>query len=99
MTDNRLQAFGEMLLGKGRTRKATSTRKSSLLRIERDLNIDMDIVVQSQEETQRLRRRIYKDPGYSICQRRNFPNAIKKYFEFINEIELPRLNQTQICSR
>jgi hypothetical protein len=87
-----LDAFGDYLILNGRTRKATSTRKSVLLRIERDFNINMDILVSSVEDTQGLRKTIYEHRGYSDCQRKNFPNAVKKYFEFKNGTELPRLH-------
>lgn len=54
------------------------------------MTMDLDKIVKSVEETQLLRRDIYDNPDYTSRQRRNFPNGIKKYFEFVNGYELPR---------
>jgi len=65
-------------------------------RVEGDFGVDLEDVAESETKMQKLRRAVYDNEKYTWRQRRNFPNALKKYFEFVNGYELPRLNRKNL---
>lgn len=73
------------------TENGINSRMKLCIRVERDYNIDLDSIITDVDKVQLLRRFIYDNEDYTKRQRQNIPNAIKKYFEFVNRYELPRL--------
>jgi len=65
-------------------------------RVERDFEVDLDAVAKFETEMQKLRCAVYDNEKYTWRQRRNFPNGLKKYFEFVNGYELPRLSRSNL---
>lgn len=88
--------FGKYLQGQGLSAHGVSARLSWCKRVERDFGVDLEDIARSESEMQKIRRAVYDNERYTWRQRRNFPNGLKKYFEFVNSHELPRLTRSNL---
>jgi hypothetical protein len=73
------------------TPTAAKSRIAWCNRVCRDYGVDIDEIITTVEKTQDLRRKVMISLSYTKTQRKNFPNGIKKYYEFVNGIVLPRI--------
>lgn len=87
--------FRRYLEGQGLSVNGVAARLYWCKRVEKDFGIDLEDVAESETKMQKLRRAVYDNEKYTWRQRRNFPNGLKKYFEFVNSYELPRLDRLQ----
>lgn len=88
--------FRRYLGGQGLSVKGVAARLSWCKRVEEDFGVDLGDVAKSETKMQELRRAVYDNEKYTRRQRRNFPNGLKKYFEFVNGYELPRLGRNSL---
>lgn len=88
--------FKKYLEGQGLCFNGVVARLYWCKRVERDFGLDLEGVAKFETEMQKLRRAVYDNEKYTWRQRRNFPNGLKKYFEFVNGYELPRLSRNNL---
>lgn len=70
-----------------------ASRTSWAARIEKDFKVDMDIIVKDDKTTLDLIEKIYSSNTLTKRQRANFPNAVRKYYEYKNSRILGTLRQ------
>lgn len=70
-------------------KKAVVSRIAKALRVERELKIDLDNVVDDDEKTYELLLEIRKNMNEVNGV---YQNSVRKYYLFANEKEFPRLN-------
>lgn len=87
----RTKEFFEYLIREGRTVKASRYRVAACRKVEMEFDVDLDDVVQFEGSVQELRRKVFDHKDFSTRQRKNYPNATKKYYEFVIGNTLPRL--------
>ena len=90
MNDKR---YKEFLEGEGLTNKAINSRITRANRVEREFNVDLDILVQNQTEMIILRQRIYEKYGNKGSIPGNLYNAVTKYYKCINGTEMERITR------
>ncbi|AOY74613.1 hypothetical protein [Clostridium formicaceticum] len=67
--------------------------------VERVFGVDLGAVVENPEETQKLLRKINLSNEVIDKRKRNFSDAVKAYFEFINGYELPLEKQDNTIAK
>lgn len=82
--------FRQFLQAQNLSQNGINSRVNWCNRVERDFNINLDELC-IEEEIQNLRRMVYQHEGYTERQRRNFPNALRKYYQFCTGMDLHRL--------
>lgn len=85
--------YRSFLETEGRTDKAIDSRITRANRVEREFNINLDTVIQSEEEMLNLREKIYKVYGGAGSTPGNLYNSVTKYFNYKNRREMPRINK------
>jgi site-specific recombinase XerC len=93
MRDYEFERFLQNLVvektGEPITDKAIKSRLSKCRKVEKDYNVDLDIVVKSPEHMRELSEKLLErtkqkdDHGVYL-------NAVRKYFEFVNGYEAPK---------
>jgi hypothetical protein len=70
--------------------KAVNSRVAKALKVERDLNVNLDSIVVDDEKTYHLLLRIRK-----VMKEMNgvYQNSVRKYYLFVNQKEFPTINQ------
>ena len=70
--------------------KAVASRVSKALAVEKKLNVNLDTIVKSEDETYRLLLLIRKQMNEVNGV---YQNAVRKYYLFVNGKEFPKINQ------
>lgn len=86
------RGFRKFLEGQGLTDKAINSRITRCNRVEREFNVNLDIVVQSEYNMIEIRKKIYEEYGDRGSLPGNLYNAVRKYYEYRNGREMPRIN-------
>lgn len=74
------------------TDKAVNSRITRANRVEREFNVNLDIVVQSEETMIDLRKKIYIKYGNEGSAPGNLYNSVTKYYKYRNGAEMKRIN-------
>ncbi|AOY75373.1 MULTISPECIES: hypothetical protein [Clostridium] len=89
------RGFRDFLEGEGLTDKAINSRLTRANRVEREFNVNLDVVIQSEQNMIEVRQKIYESYGDKGSTPGNLYNAVAKYYKFKNGIEMPRITQLQ----
>lgn len=89
------QRFREFLECEGLTDKAINSRITRANRVEREFNVNLNIVVQNEKSMIELRQKIYEKYLGKGSMPGNLYNAVTKYYKYKNGIEMIRISQTQ----
>ncbi|WP_427338156.1 hypothetical protein [Caloranaerobacter sp. DY30410] len=86
------RGFRKFLEGQGLTDNVINSRVTRGNRVEREFNVNLDIVIQSEDNMIEIRRKIYEKYSDKGSLLGNLYNAVRKYYEYRNGREMPRIN-------
>lgn len=78
------EKFVDFLFGKNYSRNSVFSRSNAVSRVEREYNISIENVVTNKEKTLDLIEQIMSDNRFTETQKKNFPNAVICYYEYVN---------------
>lgn len=76
------EKFVDFLLNKGLTKASVNSRATWVSRVETEMNISIDSIINDKEKILDLIENVMSYTGFTQRQRNNFPNGIRYYYEF-----------------
>ncbi|MEH7114605.1 hypothetical protein V7124_19895 [Neobacillus niacini] len=79
--------------------KSVASKVSKALIVERELKVDLDLIVKNDEKMYKLLIRVQEELNDKVYHQ-VYQNAVRKYYLFVNGIQFPKMKDFEKeCSR